>query len=244
MTRRALPGDLGINVIDHLHVDTESISVPHNEAHYLRILSACCLVCKEWLYHAQRTLFHILYTRNHLYLESILQTFETKPHLRNFVHGVHIEMHPEKSAGQSLRDAVAILLARHVPNIIAWHYGDRLQPFMFEHRYPKLSLDRRARECLRVCFTVQTLSLRNISFDRPVDFIRLLLAFPNLTSLECIGDFRLSGGNHPPEDGFQHNPAFAMAKTRLQDNIHLREITVSELYIMRHVGSGWSDNIC
>ena len=224
-------------MIDQIRMDLESISVPYEEAHHLRTLNSCCLVCKEWLYHAQRTLFHIVYIRNHSFLESILRAFGSKPHLRSFVHGVHIEMHPEKSAGQSLCDAVIILLPPHVPNAIVWHYGDRPRAPTSMDRYPRLFLGRQARECLRLYFTIQTLSLRNVRFDLPVDFFLLLLEMPNLTSLECLGDFQLSGGNHLPKDFFQHYPAFAMAKTHIQDNIHLRNITVSELYIMRYVGS-------
>lgn len=81
-------------------------------------LQSCSLVCRAWLPRSRLRLFEDVEIVAKQHLDNLLRVFETVPHLRAAVQGVHAHSRVAEAA-------VAILLGQ-LPNIHTWTFEDTL----------------------------------------------------------------------------------------------------------------------
>ena len=88
MSQTPLPTELGFNVIDHIGAEGARKYRGGSEAHYLRTLCICALICKDWLRRSRIHLFRTVYIGDENGLESLEQTLDAKPAFRDLIQAI------------------------------------------------------------------------------------------------------------------------------------------------------------
>lgn len=173
---RPLPAEVGLLVIDNVGSEGE-IVYEHKDAEYLRTLSNCALVCKEWLPGSRRYLFRTIYVQSRRGLGSLRTAFQAKLSPRDFVTALVVS---GDASSISFHDVLRFMYETSFPFLGTLH---TTHSAFITYNDPGTRLNNVTRKFLAMRYlTITKLTIRHTTGHRAA---HLLKAFPNLRSFVC-----------------------------------------------------------